>query len=90
MAHGITLQMRAIKKPEPQIVYAHTTGAPNRAARRSGAPLKRWTGANAPYINLGRDQRAVFGKKGRRLTIAATIAAWEAAHGIAVSPPAAA
>jgi hypothetical protein len=62
MAHGKTLDMRAIRKPAPVVIHRHI-GMP-RWVRRNRKLNNSWTGAlvaNEPYINGERDLR-----KGRR------------------------
>lgn len=71
MAHGITLQMRAIKKPEPQWVHQHIVPEQKLV---SLAAAKRIANLQ-PYVNLARDQKSLRGRRGRRLTLKALIAA---------------
>lgn len=66
MAHGITLQMRAIKKPEPEFIHEHTT--PTMAMRRQ-APLalSNRSPKCEPYVNPARDLKRAISKKYWRL-----------------------
>lgn len=75
MANGITLQMRAIKKPEPEWVHQHFVPElklASLAAAKRAADLQ-------PYINLARDQKRGRNPKSRRLTSKALWAALEVA-----------
>lgn len=62
MAHGITLKMREIKRPEPQVVVEHQ---PDGYAKNNGGHKVWRRTARTPFVNPDRD-RSLSGKARRR------------------------